>query len=222
MKISSIVLSRVLAFIDTIDLSPVGGVDARGFVRETAEQFHFQKYPQTLDEFDTQKGMEFVSGRLGKKTISKFVIWNNILVVESRFTTTETQEMLQEMLLWGTEKFKLTYSPEMIQHYAYVSDLSFYSDAPLLSIDPLLRRIAERIGSSLTKIWQEPILYEPFDLKIGHDPLARKWGIAPFQITRRAEHRFSENKYFSEAPLPTDEHIALLEEYEKEIVARAQ
>ena len=200
----------------------MGGVDARGFVRETAEQFHFQKYPQTLDEFDTQKGMEFVSGRLGKKTISKFVIWNNILVVESRFTTTETQEMLQEMLLWGTEKFKLTYSPEMIQHYAYVSDLSFYSDAPLLSIDPLLRRIAERIGSSLTKIWQEPILYEPFDLKIGHDPLARKWGIAPFQITRRAEHRFSENKYFSEAPLPTDEHIALLEEYEKEIVARAQ
>ncbi len=222
MKISSIVLSRVLAFVDTIDLSPVGGVDARGFVRETAEQFHFQKYPQTLDEFDTQKGMEFVSGRLGKKTISKFVIWNNILVVESRFTTTETQEMLQEMLLWGTEKFKLTYSPEMIQHYAYVSDLSFYSDAPLLSLDPLLRRIAERIGSSLTKIWQEPILYEPFDLKIGHDPLARKWGIAPFQITRRAEHRFSENKYFSEAPLPTDEHIALLEEYEKEIVARAQ
>ncbi len=197
-------------------------MDARGFVRETAEQFHFQKYPQTLDEFDTQKGMEFVSGRLGKKTISKFVIWNNILVVESRFTTTETQEMLQEMLLWGTEKFKLTYSPEMIQHYAYVSDLSFYSDAPLLSLDPLLRRIAERIGSSLTKIWQEPILYEPFDLKIGHDPLARKWGIAPFQITRRAEHRFSENKYFSEAPLPTDEHIALLEEYEKEIVARAQ
>jgi hypothetical protein len=47
--------------------------------------------------------------------------------------------------------------------------------------------------------------------------MARKYGIAPFSITRRAESRFSENKYFSEAPLPTDIHISLLEEFEAEV-----
>jgi hypothetical protein len=44
--------------------------------------------------------------------------------------------------------------------------------------------------------------------------MSRKYGIASFLITHRAEARFSENKYFSEAPLPTDMHIAFLEEYE--------
>jgi hypothetical protein len=46
--------------------------------------------------------------------------------------------------------------------------------------------------------------------------LERKYGIASFSITRRAEARFSENKYFSEAPLPTDLHLKLLEQFEAE------
>jgi hypothetical protein len=44
--------------------------------------------------------------------------------------------------------------------------------------------------------------------------MARSHGIAPFVITHRAESRYSENKYFSEAPLPTDMHIEFLEEFE--------
>jgi hypothetical protein len=35
-----------------------------------------------------------------------------------------------------------------------------------------------------------------------------------FQSSYLGESKFSENKYFSEAPLPTDRHMALLEEFE--------
>jgi hypothetical protein len=219
LKISAIVLSRVLAFVDTVDLSPTAGINAPEFVREAAKQFHFLKYPEKLEEFDTTKGIEFLIGRIGRRTISKLVIWPNALVIETRSNTTEAKELLGEILLWGKEKFNLTYSPEMITRYAYVSDLSFYSEAPILSVSPLWERIARKTGEALSEMWKDTIHYEPIEFKIGHDPLARKWGIAPFQITRRAEHKFSENKYFSEAPLPTDLHIALLEEYEAGILA---
>ncbi len=212
-------MSRVLAFVDTADLSPTAGINAPEFVREIAKQFQFQKYPQTLEELDPLKGMTFLTGRIGKRTISKFVIWSNVLVIETRSNTTEAKALLEEIILWSAAKFNLTYAPEMITRYAYISDLSFYSEAPILSVSPLWENIARKTSAALTEIWKEPIHYEPFEFKIGHDPLVRKWEIAPFQITRRVEHKFTENKYFSEAPLTTDMHVALLEEYEAGILA---
>ncbi len=222
MKISAILMSRVLAFVDTADFRPTSGLPLQEFVGEAVKQYDFKKFPQTIEEFDLQKGIEFLGGRLGKTAITKLVIWPNLLVIEGPCNTTECRRMLGETLHWATSKFDLVYKPEMITRYAYISNLSIESNAPLLTQDPLLTRIAERVSRSLTEIWKEPVKYETFEFKIGHDPLARKWGIAPFQITRRAEHRFTENRYFSEAPLPTDEHIALLEEYEKGIMERGR
>ena len=222
MKISAILMSRVLAFVDTVDLRPTSGLPLQEFIEEIVKQYDFKKFPQTIEEFNPQKGIEFVGGRLNKTAITKLVIWPNLLVIEGRCATNECQKMLSEILEWATPKFDLTYKPEMITRYAYVSDLSIESTAPLLTYDPLLARIAEKVGKSLTEIWNDQIKYEAIEFKIGHDPLDRKWGIAPFQITRRAEHKFTENKYFSEAPLPTHQHIALLEEYEKGIIERTR
>ena len=57
---------------------------------------------------------------------------------------------------------------------------------------------------------------------IGHDPLIIKWGRSPFSIQRRLDVPFSENKYFSEAPLPTDVHIELLRNFEADVMADLQ
>jgi len=213
-----VLLARVLAFIEPLDLAPKGGIYFPDIVREIVKQYRFQKFPQTLEEHDLVKGVEFLEGQSGKRTISKFAIWPNILVLETRTSTDESKILLEEFLKWGKEKFDLAYEPGMIRKYGYVSDLTFYSDAPILSANPILDRIAERTTEALTEIWQEPVSYVPLELKVGHDPLLRKWQLAPFQIARRAETEFSANKYFSEAPLPTDLHISLLEEYEAGIM----
>lgn len=118
------------------------------------------------------------------------------------------------MLAWGKEKFGLHYSPEMVKHFAYVSDLTFYSDAPLLRANRAVEGLCQKTSAALSHIWGEPVPYEPLNISVGHDPTSRKYGIAPFAISRRAETPFSENKYFSEAPLPTKLHIQILEEFE--------
>lgn len=207
----------MLGFIETFDLSPKGTVFWPELVPEIVQRYRFQKFPKALEEFDEQKGVQFIEGKWGDKVIQKVDIYNSLMVVETRSNTDDSKQLLEEMLLWGAAKFGLNYKSGMIKRWAYVSDVTVYSDVPLLNVSPVLSRMAERCSKALTDIWHEPVQYEPLNLIVGHDPSARKNPIAPFSITRRAESRFSDNKYFSEAPLPTDMHLALLQEYEAEV-----
>jgi len=217
MKLSAIVLARVLAYVESADLNPRGKIYFPDIVQALVERYRFQKFPQTIEEFNESKGVEFHQGKIGNKVIEKFVVWDTLLVLETRSGTDDSKAILEELLEWGAGKFGLSYKPEVIKHFAYISDLTFYSDAPLLVVNPALSNVATKASAALTEIWHEPIHYETVNLQIGHDPTARKYGIAPFSISRRAEAKLSENKYFSEAPLPTDTHIRLLEQYEAEI-----
>jgi hypothetical protein len=222
LQLSAIILARVLGYIEPIDLSPRGKIYFPEVVPELVKRYSFQKFPKTLEDFDESKGVEFLEGKAGNKVIQKFVIWNTLLVVETRSNTAESKQILEEILAWGAEKFGLNYKPGMIKRFAYVSTLTFHSDAPILGASPALNKLATTTSEAVSEIWQEPVRYDPMIITLGHDPLARKYGIANFTIQRRAEARFSENKYFSEAPLPTDVHLKFLEQYEKDVLTTAR
>ncbi len=222
MQLSAVILARVLAFVETYDLSPRGKTFYPDIVPEIVKRYRFQKFPTTLEQFDESKGVEFWEGKIGDNVIDKFVIWNSLLVLETRSNTTDSKRILEEMLLWGADKFGLNYKPGMIKRFGYVSNVTFYSDASLFVVNPALTRLAAETSKAVSEIWQEPLQYEPLSVVVGHDPLARKYGIASFTIQHRAEHKFSEKKYFSEAPLPTDSHLKLLEQYEKDTITAAK
>jgi len=215
MQLSSIILARVLGFIETFDLDPRGKVFSPEFVDEIVKRYKFQKFPKTMEEFNEDKGVTFEEGKIGNKVIQKVTIYNVLTTVETRSNTDDSKQILEEMLAWGAAKFGLNYKPGSIKRYGYISDLTFYSDVPILSAasQPILD-LAAKTSASLSEVWQEPIQYHPAEISVGHDPLTRKNGIAPFTITHRVETKFSENKYFSEAPLPTNTHISLVEEFE--------
>jgi hypothetical protein len=215
LQLASIILARVLGFIETADLDQRGKVFNPDFVQEVVKRYKFQKFPKTMEEFDEQKGVVFEEGKIGNKVIQKFTIFNTVFVLETRSSTTDSQQILEEMLVWGTAKFGLNYNPGGIKRFAYVSNVTFYSDVPILGAasQPLID-LAAKTSAAVSEIWQDQVIYYPANLAVAHDPLSRKNGIAYFNITHRAEHKFSENKYFSEAPLPTDMHIKFLEEFE--------
>jgi len=183
-------------------------------VKAIVERYKFRKFPSKPEDFDESNGVVFEDGKAGNKVIQKFTIFTTLLVVETRSNTDDSKQVIEDMLLWGATKFGIVYKTGAIKRHAYVSGLSFYSDPHLLTVSPILQNLATKTSAALTNIWEEPIHYETITLSVGHDPLARKYGIAPFTITRRAEARFSDNKYYSEAPLPTEMHLTLLEEFE--------
>jgi hypothetical protein len=78
--------------------------------------------------------------------------------------------------------------------------------------------LANKTGAVLSEIWKDSVVYMPVLMAVGHDPLKRHTNIAPFSISRREATPYSENKYFSEAPLPTDLHIKFREELEADVL----
>ena len=217
MNLSSVILARTLAYIETFDLSPKGKIYYPDLARALVERYGFQKFPQSIEQFDEQNGVEFVEGKWKGTVIQKFTIFTNLLTLETRSSTDESRQILEDILEWGVRKFQLNYKPEMISHFAYVSALTFFSEVPLLNANQPILNLADRTSQLVSEIWKEPVQYHGLNVAIGHDPLSRKYGIAAFYITRRADTKFSDNKYFSEAPLPTNAHMELLEMYEREV-----
>ncbi|HYM78033.1 MAG TPA: hypothetical protein VE377_18810 [Candidatus Dormibacteraeota bacterium] len=217
MRLSSVILARVLAYVEIVDLNPRGRVYYPDIARALAQRYSFQRYPQSADQLDLQKGVEFYEGKWKGVIIQNFTIFSTMLALETRCDTDDSKKILDDILAWCVEKFKLTYNPEMISRFGYVSSLTFYSDAPLLDGNAAMTNLAGRTAQLVSDIWKEPVEYSGVSIAVGHEPLSRKYPIARFTIQRRADTKFAENKYLSEAPLPTNAHLELLEMYERDI-----
>jgi hypothetical protein len=220
MNLKAIALSRALAFIETIDLNPNGSVFFPDLCAGMVKNFRFQKFPQTMAEMDETKGIVFEGGTWSGNTILKLTIWNNALVIDTRCSTEETKEILTNALQWAADNFALDYKEGMIKRWRYVTDLIVISEAPLLAVNPAATRLFDSVGKRVSEIIGEPFTYHPSRIVGDFERHPRNVPLAAMDIQRRADTPFSENKYFSEAPLPTEIHYALLEQYERDLLAK--
>lgn len=219
MQIAAVVLARTLAFVESSDLNPNGRVSLPELVKAIADRYKFQTLPKWEER--EKEGLVFEFGKIGNKVIRKLTLFDQAIVLETTANTSESQQLIEELLLWGAAKFDLNYTPNSIRRFGYVSAVTFYTDAPVLEPSPALKKVATITGQAVSDMRQEHIQYEGMNIAIGHDPLVLKNGIASFIIARRAETRFSEHKYYSEAPLPTDLHIRVLQQYEQDVIGEA-
>ena len=220
MKVSAIIQARALAFIELYDLDPRGKTFFPETIKKLQQRYGFLQTPK-VEEMDEQKGVELKTGKIGDVVIDKLKIFPSLFVLETHANTTESKQVLEEMFDWGKRDLGLTYEPKMIRHWAYVSILTFHSDANIIALaNKPAAKLAAKVSSAVSEIWSQPTAFEARSLSITHDPLVRKNGIAGLLITPRLETPYSENKFYSEAPLPTDTHIKFLEEFEADVLAQ--
>jgi hypothetical protein len=220
MQLSAVFLARVLLFVETLDLNPRGTAFYPAIVRAVVERYGFHKFPQKPEEFDEVKGVTFEGGLAEDVTIEKLVIYNNGLQLDTRLSTEVSEAKLVDALGWASETLGLVYKPEMVKRKAYVSQFSFYSDAPLLETNPILNGLSNKISRAVSGNLKVPASFQPSAILIGQDPEGQTLRLSHFSIERRAQTPFSEKKYYSAAPVATDLHFKLVEEYEKSVLAQ--
>lgn len=216
MQLAAITKARTLAFIDIDELNRQGRVRLADIVPAIVKRYDFMAYPTKFEDFDlNDKGVTFSSGRLGEVVIDLVKVYSGLIYVETPSSTEDSRKVILDMLEWGAKELGLTYKEGMIRHWAYVSQVTFFSDLPLLrAVSRPLEKLARKTSEEISKIFEEEITYHPINLVVGHDPALRKNGIASFTIQQRANVKFRDNKFFSEAPLPTETHLKFLAELE--------
>jgi hypothetical protein len=178
-------------------------------------RYNFLKFPQKPEEFDEVKGVVFSMGKLEETSIEQLIIYTYGILVDTRVSTQESKRLLSEAIEWASKQLGLTYS--QIQRWQYASQVTFYSQIDLTSVNPAMRRLANSVTKNVGETSGESLKYELTALSIDYDSLVRKHPMGRFSIQRRENTPFSEHKYFSDAPLQTDVHLQLIEQFEADV-----
>jgi len=219
MKLSAVLTARFFAFIETTDLNPRGRAYFPELAAALVERYGFVKAPQKLEEFDEKKGVTFETGRAGEVTIHRAVIHDHAIYLDTASSTDDSKRLFEETLSWLSKDFGLVYQPEMVKRVTYVSQLTFFSEVILDQLHPALTKLGQRLSTRIPQYYGQKLDYVPGSVVVTYDPLMIKAGPDAFTIERRADTLFSDNKYFSTAPLPTNEHIQMLEAFEADVLA---
>lgn len=220
MELSAVTLARCIGFVEMFDLNPRGRVFFPEILEALVKRCHFQKFPKEYSELDERKGVDFLEGKWGEVTVDKLTLYQDGILIDTHSSTADSERILHEALSWAASEFGVTYRPEMIKRKAYVSGLTFYSEAPILAaLNPTLSALSDRISRAVSEIFRNDFRYEPTGITAHYDLSLKQIPVAAFTIQRRLQTPFSENKYFSEAPLPTDVHLELLKEFEANLIS---
>lgn len=219
MKLSSVVLARYFGLVQTSEFNLNGGLYYPELVKALVEQYGFIKYPTDLTSLDESKGVEFIGGRSGKRIIEKLSILDSGIYLDTYVDTTTSQELWLELMEWAVQTLGATFKPDMVKRHVYVSQVTFESDVPILAVNPFLAKIAGVVTDEVERNYKRRLEYETAAINIHFDKESTKLGTASFSVQRRDGVPFGENKYYSSAPLKTDLHLELLQQWEQEMSA---
>ena len=221
MRLSSISMARVLAFLDLLELNPSGKVFLPALIPRLVERFQFQKYPTSLEDFDTSKGVTFQVGYFENTSILKLVFYNDGLSLETRTDSAATKNVLLRILEWLRDECGLTFTPSMIKRWGYVTDIVFYSEADMtFSHHPALQMIIDAMASFSSERERAHLTYKATKLAVDFDRASTQVLQVAFRIETVNAVPFTDKKYFSESPFPSELHIKVLEEVEAKVLAK--
>jgi hypothetical protein len=217
MELQSVLLARAFLLFPTTSLDPDGHLYFPDLVEALVKKYRFVKYPQKPEEFVAQNGITFEMGEANGTVIDKISIFPGGVALDTRKGTNVSEELLAETLQWAAEEFDLHFRPEFIRRKVYVGTLLVQSDVALIEVNPALQRIAEIVSKQVSGDTGRNLVYVPASLGIGYDKQTTTFTPSAFTVERREGVPFSDNVYFSNAPLPTQLHLQLLAEIENAV-----
>jgi hypothetical protein len=198
---------------DLADLNPKGKSLFPEILDWLKENYHFQEAPEFPPK-DEKQGLSFKRGEFQAQeeffVDVELIVFNDGLVAGASSSTEDADRFLVDIMKNASTEFSLTFDQSMIRKKLYLSELVVRLDQPLSNLNPRLTEFANKLSSHFPSIGP----FSTGGISFWTDSTFSVTKTAPFSIERRINTPFNENKYFSKAPWPTEQHLAMLKEFE--------
>ncbi|MGD0776427.1 MAG: hypothetical protein ABSC05_26720 [Candidatus Solibacter sp.] len=209
MKLLSVGLARALWFMDVNELNP-GGKDLHTHLFPSLlEDYKFRTYPKQGD--DLVEGMKFTLGEWvrddGTVLPLNVTIFKDGIAADTWSSTKDSEEFL-EAVLGELPGLGFAYDPEMVRRKAYLSQLNVKCSKQLHALNPGLAEFAGHVSSVV-----DGTAFDLAAIELWPDQ-AHVLKPANFSFQRKIGEPLDSDRYWSQAPVPTDTHLELLEHLE--------
>ena len=214
MKVLFIGLARSIWLFD-LNIFNSRGVSLQGMIDRLVERYRFGKHPK--HSFDLEdNALSFKSGTFrnsqGLQVLVHMGIYKDGFVADTLSSTNDSTEFLSDVTTWAEAEFGFVVPPE--SRRAYVSQLDCECDASLSALNPGLERLSKLLGEIYKSTDGRSRVFEVAGIGFWTEDVSRPLAPTAFKFERRIGAPFSENHYFSQAPLETQAHIDFLDQLE--------
>jgi hypothetical protein len=215
MEILAVVLARVTALTNLPEWDPRGKLHIMDFVKGMVERYGFQKFPKTIEEYQQPStGAVFSLGKMGNIVIENYTVYARGVVIDTRSSTDDSERVLKDVTDWLCGLSGIEPSADRISRRFYLSQVNFRCQKSLDVLNPNLPLLAARLTEIVSGYAKQHLDFQTTGIGFQFDATQGVPYSLPLKIERLEGAQFSENKYFSAAPLQTDEHIRFLEDFE--------
>lgn len=221
MELLNVLKAQSVWLFDANDLNPRGKSFFPDLIEWMTEIYQFQKVPKSPDDLDDTKGLAFKQGvfSLGDEALTvELTVYNDGLIANTYSSTRATDLFLQDALSNAAHEFDLNYPKDLVRSKTHLSEIVVRLTESLSKINPKLVAFADRISKIHGHKNATP--FEVGGVSFWSDVSMAALKFAPFSIERKINAPFPENRFYCKAPLHTDEHLTLLEEFEMLLAGR--
>jgi hypothetical protein len=215
MELLSVIRARAVWLIYFQDINPRGKNINAHIIEWLRNKYFFLKYPSSIYDKDASQALAFTDGSFyghdGSSISVDLSFYNDGLVADTRSSTKDSDMFIQDVLTSIIKDFDLVYKPEMLRKKFYISELNVKPERPLNNANQKMQRFVRKIVSMMGD--NNPGTLEFASLGFWWDPVLPN-AQSHFQFERTVNTPFSEQRYYSRAPLHTDDHLQLLDEFE--------
>jgi hypothetical protein len=163
------------------------------------------------------KGAEFKHGRIRRADgrvviVHLLTLFNDGVVVDTTTSTDDSDFILDDLTHWAKSEIR-DLTP--LKPRLYVSHLEIQAAVPAENYAPAFGSLGPKISTFLIDYGSDISTYQVSAITLNFDQIGK---VPPhpgvFHMERRLNAPFKDNMWFAQAPLKTNDHIALLHELE--------